>query len=241
MRAIAVGQILPTLVAAVTITACACCCCAKAQLPSDVRSNHWAATAVQQTVKLGIIPLQSDHQFHGEAHVTRTEAVNALAALARQLLAGSWQVQKSEPVPEKVAATMQQDAWKNKQVTRYELSSVLSRFGNYFAHAVTRPKPGSTDVGRSAIPPKGVSPGVPTTHPAYTALKFLTDNRMIHADSPLLHADTTFVKASELSLALAEMASGLTDKLTELGLDADGNTPDNSFHSKKPGSAGGKQ
>jgi len=64
---------------------------------------------------------------------------------------------------------------------------------------------------------------------------------MIHADSPLLHADTTFVKASELSLGLAEMASGLTDKLTELGLDADGNTPDNSFHSKKPGSAGGKQ
>jgi len=39
-------------------------------LPSDVRSKHWAAYAVAETLDNGVLSAQPDGQFHGEANVT---------------------------------------------------------------------------------------------------------------------------------------------------------------------------
>src|SRR5947207_1419049 len=51
-------------------------------LPSDVGSNHWAASAVQTVLKNSVMSISSDKAFHGEAKVTHKEAVVALAKLA---------------------------------------------------------------------------------------------------------------------------------------------------------------
>jgi hypothetical protein len=53
---------------------------------------------------------------------------------------------------------------------------------------------------------------------------------MIWPGSPLLKADSQPVKGEELSRGISEMAAGLNNRLTELGLDAEGNTPDASSH-----------
>jgi hypothetical protein len=207
---------------------------ATCQLPSDVRSNHWAASAVQQILKSGVLSVLEDHQFHGEAHVTHLQAVVALAAVSKKLLAGTWTPGESTPVPGKVAKTLANNAWESKPVTRYELASVLVRFGNYFTKAVPRPKPNAKDLGASEILPSNVKTPVQPGNPAYDAYKFLSDGRMITPKSPLLKADSQFLKAGELSRGVADAAAGISDKLTELGHDESGNTPDKSFHPKKP-------
>jgi hypothetical protein len=204
------------------------------QLPSDVRADHWAAGAVEQILKSGVMSVQDDHQFHGEAHVTHIQAVIALAAIAKKLEAGTWQVGVSKPVPEKVEKTLTQTAWQTKPVTRYELASALVRFGNYFTKAVARPKPDAKDLGKSEILAANVKVPVSPGSPAYAAFKFLSDGKMITPTSPLLKADNLPIKAGELSRGIAEAAVGVNDKLTEMGHDENGNTPDKSFHPKKP-------
>ena len=53
---------------------------------------------------------------------------------------------------------------------------------------------------------------------------------MISADSPLLRPTGAPVTAAQLQTALSQMLVGLTDRLTDLGHDKEGNTPDHSFH-----------
>jgi hypothetical protein len=204
------------------------------QLPTDVRSDHWAAGAVEQVLKSGVMSVLPDHQFHGEAHVTHIETVVALAAITKMLEAGTWQLGVSKPVPDNVEKTLSHETWKTRFVTRYELASALVRFGNYFTKAVSRPGPGAKDLGKSIILPANTKIPVPAGNPAYGAYKYLVDGRMISQTSPLLKADNLDLKAGELSRGIAEAADGVGDKLTEMGKDAEGNTPDKSFHTKKP-------
>jgi hypothetical protein len=204
------------------------------QLPSDVRSNHWAAGAVEQVLSSGVMKLEDDHQFHGEAHVTHIQAVIALAALAKKLETSNWKLGEIKPVPDKVEKTLTQAAWQAKPVTRYELASALARFGNYFAKAVTRPKPDAKDLGKSVILAANVKVPVQAGSPAYASYQYLAAGRMISPTSPLLRADNLPLKAAELSRGIAEAAAGVNDKLTEMGHDETGSTPDKSFHPKKP-------
>jgi S-layer homology domain len=219
------------------VISAACLCSvtpyANAQLPSDVRQSHWAANAVKQVLANHVMSTQADHQFHGEAHVTRQEAVIAIAAIARQLESGSWHLETAKAVPDKVNKTLSTPDWQSKPVTRYEMASVLARFGNYFASAVTRPAPGTKNLGKSTALADKVTIGVPVSSPAYPALKYLADGRMIAMNSDLLKANTEFVKAAVLSRAIAQAAAGLVDRMTELGQDSDGNTPDSTFHNRK--------
>jgi len=214
---------------AVAISALPCC----AQLPSDVRTNHWAAPAVEQAIREGIVPLQPDHQFHGEAHVTHVDAVVAVAALAKRLETNTWKLQPAHPVPDKVAKTIDQGAWKTRDLTRFELASALVRLGNYFAGAVSHPTKSAKHLGESVLLPQGVKPGIGPGHPAYQAVAYLTAGRMIAGNSPFLKPDTSFVKSAELSDLLASMAIGVNDKITELGEEEGGGTPDKSFQTKK--------
>ena len=206
-----------------------------AQLPPDVRSNHWAAGAVAQIVKSGVMTVYPDHEFKGEEHVTHAQAVIALAEVAKRLEAGTWQAGDAKPVPDKIAKVLTKSAWQSKLVTRYDLASVLVRFGNYYLKAVSRPNPGAKDLGKSVTLPTIVKipQSVNASNPAYGALKYLTQGRMISADSPLIKADNVHTKAVELSHAIAQVVDGLADRMTELGLDEMGNTPDKSFHQSK--------
>jgi hypothetical protein len=205
-----------------------------AGLPPDVRSNHWAAHAVEEALTNGVLSPQSDGQFHGEARVTRGQAVIALSKLARAVEQGKWRASKSRPVPASVAPVLAKGAWKQRPVTRYMFAALLARFGDYLTNGITRAPANSRDTGKSeAFPPKPTIK-LAASHPAYAALTYMAAEHMIWPGSPLLAADSQPVKGMEVSRGLAEMSAGLNDRLTELGHDAEGNTPDPSFHSNAP-------
>ncbi len=204
-----------------------------AGLPSDVRSNHWAAHAVEETLANGVMSTQSDGQFHGEAKVTRGQTVIALAKLAHAVEDGKWHAAKSHSVPDSIVPFLEKGDWRQRPVTRYMLASLLARFGDYVNNGVTRAPAGSKETGKSEALPDKVAVKLAAGHPAYAALTYLAAERMIWPGSPLLQADSQPVKGAELSRALAEMVSGLNDRLTELGHDAEGNTLDPSFQRKK--------
>lgn len=213
------------------LTICACAALLRCQAtcamqpPPDVRSSHWAAPAVAKTIKAKVLRLQSDGRFHGDAKVTRTEAVLALAAMGRILVEGSWNSSgRSRPVPDSVSAVWAKTDWKDEPVRRYAFAAILTRFADYLANSARRPAAGAK-VGQSeALSPVTLS--VSPDSPAYSALKYLAENRMVKPGSPLLKPDNSALAGRELSSALAELATGVTDRLTEVGKDADGNTPD---------------
>src|SRR5689334_11054225 len=122
-------------------------------LPPDVRSGHWAARAVDETLQNGVMSVEADHKFHGEAKVTRTQAAIALAKLAQALETGRWRAAKSAPVPDSVEPALAQGAWKHRPVTRYILATLLARFGDYVSNGVTRAPADSADTNKSEILP----------------------------------------------------------------------------------------
>ena len=191
-------------------------------LPSDVRSNHWAGKAVQQVLSNGVMSLQPDKKFHGEAKVTHAQAAVAIANLARALEAGKWQTKASVVVPEKVITTLQSGDWKQQKLTRYSFSVILARLGNYIGNGMVRAATGSKEVAKSEAIPAKITVPLPASNPAYVSLTYLANNRMVRAGSPLLKADDKPILGEEVSLALAEMTTGLTDRVTEMGRDEQG-------------------
>ncbi|HLH79432.1 MAG TPA: S-layer homology domain-containing protein [Chthonomonas sp.] len=204
-------------------------------LPPDVRPNHWAAAYVQQALENHLLSLESDGRFHGEQKVTRIDVAIALARLAKALQDNTWHAAPSKPVPESVVQTLKERRWQNRPVTRYILASVLCRIGNYVANGITRAPANAKDTAKSEALPTNVSIAVPPTNPAYASLRYLVQHREIGPDSPLLQADRTPITAAQLGVAVAQMVTGLNDQLTSLGHDAQGNTPDASFHKPKGG------
>ncbi len=178
--------------------------------------------------------LPDGRSFHGEAKVTRTQAVIALARLAQSLETGKWKAATSAPIS---SGTAQPKAnapgWRKQMVTRYMLASVLARFGDYVANGLHRPGPNDKALGQSEALPDKVTVTVPASNPAYASLVYLAKNRMIGTDSPLLKPDDKLLRGGELSRALAQMVAGLNDRLTDIGHDSEGNTID--INSAKPG------
>jgi hypothetical protein len=201
-------------------------------LPPDVRPNFWAASAVQEALRNGILSARADGKFHGEAKVTRTEAVIALARLAQALESGKWQASASQPVTGKTIPILEQGSWKQQPVSRYVLAAALARFGDYVMNGLHRAPADSQDRAKSVILPPKATVTVPSTNPAYASLTYLANNHMIWPGSPLLKPDDQPVRGAELSRALGEMTAGLNDLVTDMGRDEEGNTPDKSFHKK---------
>jgi hypothetical protein len=201
-------------------------------LPADVRPNHWAAQAVPQALLNGLLSLQPDKKFHGDTKVTRTQTAIALAKLARLLEENTWKKQASTAVSEKSETAREQTDWNKRLVSRYVLAFALTRMGNYLANGLPRPKPDVKDLGQSEIL-ESVKITLPPSHPAYPALTYLANKRMISPDSPLLRSGDTPIQGAELSRALADMTLGLNDRLTSMNHDSEGNTPDANT-SKKP-------
>ncbi len=201
-------------------------------LPPDVRPDHWAAPSVQEVLDNGVMALPDGKEFHGEAKVTHGQAVIALAKLAQMLEAGTWKAQPSRPVADTVLKPLEHGDWRTQRVTRYELAKVLASMGDYVSAGLSRPTPDAKDLAKSEVFPPKPKITLPKTHPAYAALTYLVDKNMVLPKSPLLAADDKLLSGGEMSRALAEMVVGVTNRLTELGKDADGNTPDASFHPK---------
>jgi hypothetical protein len=197
---------------------------AAAQLPADVKANHWAAAAVQQVLTNKVMTLENG-KFGGDATVTHTQAVIAVAKLARLLEAGTWKKEPSRAVPGKVISTLEQGTWKQKPVTRYALASVLARMGNYFANGVPRPAPNSNLAKSIVLPAKPTIPPIANKEAA-EAVAYLVNGRMLGPKSPVLKPENRPMLGAELSQTIAEMVIGLNDRLTDLGQDEEGNTID---------------
>lgn len=206
-------------------------------LPSDVKSDHWAASAVQQVVKNNVMSLM-DGKFRGDGIVTHSQAAIALAKLARALEGGSWMASSSRPVSEKVVKTLAQGTWEQRPVTRYALASALARMGNYVANGVPRPATSSTDLGKSSILPSPPTITTPRTDPAYESLTYLANKKMLWPGSPLLKTGSAPIKGAEISRAIKEMTVGLVNRLTELGHDEDGGTIDVNSKRRKQANPG---
>ena len=115
-------------------------------------------------------------------------------------------------------------------MTRYELASVLARAGDYAANRIHFYAKGGADNGKSIALPAPPQVKLPRSAPAFAAVSYLASRRMISADSPLLKPTNAPITAGQLRVALAQTLIGLNDRLTALGHDKDGGTPDHSFH-----------
>ncbi len=209
-------------------------CAHAASLPTDVPANHWAASAVTQSLDNNILSLSETNHFQGDSIVTHAQALIALAKLAKILETGSWHTAASIPIKNKTETMLKQGNWKKRPLTRYALAEVLVRFGDFTTNGLPRPPADANDLGKSEALPAKVTITLASSNPAYGSLTYLAKNRMISANSPLIKPDNLPLHGSDLSTALAEMITGLNDRLTKLGLDANGSSNDASFHVKKP-------
>jgi hypothetical protein len=202
-------------------------------LPKDVSSRSWAASAVQEAIANKVLRTLPDGSFHGSMPVTRAQVVVALAAEAHVLTAGSWQHHKSSAVPESVVNQLNSGDWRAKPVTRYMLASVLTRMGDYLNNGLHRAAPGAKDTAKSVALPPVAKVHVSPRSPYYSALHYLAVNKMVWSGSVLLQVNNAHVTSAQLSEAVAEMAEGVTNRVTSLGFDKTGATPDKTFHPKR--------
>jgi hypothetical protein len=204
-------------------------------LPPDVRAGNWAATPVQVVLRNHILSVDTDKGFHGDAKVTHLQAVIALARLGKALEAGTWQGSASVPVAvAKTDIAPKSGTWEKQGVSRYVFATVLTRMADYASTGLVRAPSDDKDTGKSIIIPPPVAITLPKSNPAYESLTYLVSRRMIGPGSALLAADDKPLKATEMSRALRDLVTGLTDRVTDLGQDADGNTHDEAFHPKNP-------
>ncbi len=202
-------------------------------LPRDVSRNSWAAGAVQETIANKVLVPLPDGRFHGNMPVSRAQLVLALAAEGRTLTAHKWLHHSSSPVPDSVASQLRSGDWRSKPVTRYMLASVLARLGDYINNGIHPASPSAKDTNKSSVIPGVRKLPIPAHSPYYSALRYLASNKMVWPGSVLLYANNTHVTAAQLSTALVEFTEGVNNRLTSLGLDKNGSTPDRTFHRKK--------
>ena len=208
-------------------------------LPSDVQSGHWASAAVQEVLDNHVMDLPDGRHFRGESLVTRAQASIALAKLARELTAGTWHASPSRPVPSSVEQRLGTTDWQNRPVTRYVLAASLARSADYVTNGLRRPGPQDKDLAKSIAFPDIPEIKVARTNPAYSSLAYLANNHMVWGDSPLLHTGSQPLRGGEMAHALTEMITGVNNRLTPLGHDESGSTPDKTFHLNKGKGASG--
>lgn len=204
-------------------------------LPPDVRTGHWAAAPVQSVLRNNILNLQPDKAFHGDAKITHTQAVIALARLGRTLEAHTWQSSPSIPIAfTKTHASPKSGPWETQGISRYVFAAAVARLGDYADNGIVRAKPDEKETGKSTVIQAPAAVKISKTNPAYEALTYLASHRMITPGSKLLTPDDKPLTAAEMTRALKDLMIGLNDRVTDIGHDADGNTHDEAFHTKKP-------
>ncbi len=204
------------------------------ETPSDVKSGHWAKHSTLRLIEMGVLGLRGGGKFGGDQPPTRTEVAKALVAWAKRLEAGTWKSEKSAAVSASALSTLDDKNWAGRPLTRYVLADTLARAGDYFARSLPSAPRGDKTVASSRSLPSPPKITLTQGHPAYVSLNYLAAHRMLDAHSPLLHPEGGSLNAAEFSSVLARAAAGLVDRVTPLGLDENGSTPDKSFHPKRP-------
>ena len=201
--------------------------------PTDIRPKHWATEAVSTVLNNKVMDFSSGTQFRGEAQVTRTEAVIALAKLAKCVETGTWKIGKIEPISGNAESLGTQSNWTKQPVTRFILAKTLASIGNYITKGVKKPAPNTKELAASIVVPAAEKIKIPASHPAYNALTYLTSKRLLWGKNVLFNPDNKPLQSSELSEAVALVVVGLNNHRSELGKDETGATPDKSFQRKK--------
>ena len=119
--------------------------------PTDIRPKHWATEAVSTVLNNKVMDFSSGTQFRGEAQVTRTEAVIALAKLAKCVETGTWKIGKIEPISGNAESLGTQSNWTKQPVTRFILAKTLASIGNYITAAHLRERARIAGEARSAL------------------------------------------------------------------------------------------
>jgi hypothetical protein len=203
-----------------------CCTAFASGAPPDVApSRAWAAPAVRQLIANGVLGESALRRTWSKAPISHAAAAVALARLAKIVEERRWKPAPSVPVPERMPKAVQ-NRWRGQIVTGDVFAAALAKVGGYVANGVPEPHAAHpADLGKSITIQVGKVTAKPGT-PVYASLQYLALRRTMSPDSPLLKGDSKPITAGELSLALAQWIDGLNDRMTELGHDKYGNTPD---------------
>ena len=203
--------------------------------PSDLKAGHWARASTLRMIEMGIIPAHAKGKaFDGDKPATRTEIINALAKWAKTLESGKWKTLRSVPVTSTIEKTLNGKGWQEKPVTRFVLADTLARTGDYFALSL-KPVPSKDETrGQSKAITAPLKIRLTKSHPAYVSLNYLATNRMISSGSPLVNPNGDPLSSASFSLALAQVATGVVNRVTPLGHDENGGTIDQNSFKKRP-------
>jgi hypothetical protein len=194
-------------------------------------SGSWASAAVKSVVANGVMGSQAGAAFHGEDLVTHAQAAIALSRLAKAVVAGTWRPSPSQAVPISSLKTLHDANWKTRPITRNAFAYDLAHVGDYIANALPRPPADAKDLAQSIVLPTVKVTAAPSS-PGYEALTYLSKHRMLAPKSALLTGDSKPLRGDELAAALGALVDGITDTITPLGHDAEGDTPDTTFHKR---------
>lgn len=181
---------------------------ASCQKITDVPANHWASGSVQELVRAGVMEAPNG-KFRGNEHITRREAVRALARYVRMVDKGKQL--GIAPVALKAASPAQMKP--DQPVSRYEFAYALARMAAFLQKGL--PRPSGKIFGESeAIPPASATQ-TPKNEPAHADAAFLAKARMLWPKSPLLRADGTKLTGNDLAQILGQLVVGLIDRYTD--------------------------
>ena len=203
------------------------------ELPTDVKLDNRAAPAVARCLNEGALSLQKDKLFHGDDLVSPLEAATSLAKLAQSVRGGKWRAGSEKQISGAGKNKIETTNWEIKPITRYAFASIISRYADFYVRSIKRPSPQSKTLGKSVLIPEMKVPS-DRSNPAFASLDYLARKHLIQPGSPLLKSNAKTISGIEMSHIIRDLALGMIDQDTELGLDGSGATPDKTFHKPNP-------
>ena len=181
-----------------------------ADTAKDVPANHWARNDVAAVLQRDVMSAPAG-KFDGNARVTRTDLIRAMAGFGKSLERNAWQPATGRrfklPLKDNPPVI-------SEGMNRYELAAIIARMGSYAAAGI--PKPGTKRFGNSkAIPPATEVSAVKPSDPAYPAAQYLAKNRMVGEKSVLATPGSQLVTGKEVAEAIAAVITAVSDMNTD--------------------------
>jgi hypothetical protein len=199
-----------TCVACAIAMAAATISAGAADKAKDVPEKHWARKDVDAVLDHSVM-IAPAGKFRGDDRITRTELILAMAAFARSLERGEWTTATGKSF--KSLESDDPSSSISKNVTRYEAAAVITRFARFAAVGIPK---GPARFSKSVVLPKAEPIStVKASHPAYSSVQYLAQNRMIPPGSILGKPGQQPVTGRELAAAVASVITGLIDIRTD--------------------------
>jgi hypothetical protein len=177
----------------------------------DVPQNHWARKDVDAVLERAVM-VAPEGKFRGDARLTRTELILAMAAFGKSLDRGQWSAATGKP--SKSLDTRGSTTSVSRPVTRYEAAAVIARLGRHAAAVI--PKASDKRFGKSLVLPKAQAvTTVRSSDPSYASIQYLGQHRMIAPNSILAKPGNEPVTGKELAAAVVAVISGVIDQHTD--------------------------